>query len=588
MSTPGLVALACLLALAASPAAGQARAGRPPNVLLILTDDQGWGDLRSHGNPLVETPVLDRLARESARFERFYVSPVCAPTRASLLTGRYSLRTGTQWVTFGLETMRPDEVTLAEVFRDAGYATGLFGKWHNGAHYPSDPLGQGFGTFVGFAAGHWNNYIDAPLTAGRATVQTHGFITDVLTDSALAFVERYRDRPFVAYVPYNAPHSPFQVPDRYFDRYKARGLDDRTAAVYGMVENVDDNVGRLLDRLDALGIADDTIVVFLTDNGPNGDRFNGHMHGTKASVHEGGSRVPLFVRWPGRIDPATSMREIAAHVDLLPTLAGLAGVSLPAGRPLDGVSLAAALLGEAPEPTGRMLFTHHSLGAALEPYPGAVRTDRWRLVRDDSTWALYDMRADDGERVDVAAAYPDVTARLGAAYDAWFADVSRGLDAPRHVPVGYAEAPEVALPAVESRFAGGVRYAGESGWANDWLTGWGGPDGVATWAVDVVEAGLYAVDVDVTAPAEGVRLRVSSGDAHTEADVPAFDPPLTPSPDRVPRGEVYGKPWARVAVGTLRLGRGPAEIAVRLARSPGEDALDLHTLFLTRLGAAPR
>ena len=315
-----------------------------------MTDDQGWGDVRSHGNPLLDTPVMDALARESARFENFYVSPVCAPTRASLLTGRYSLRTGTQWVTYGLETMRPEEVTLAEIFRDAGYATGLFGKWHNGSHYPSDPIGQGFQTFVGFAAGHWNNYIDAPLVANGRTIQTEGFITDVLTDSALAFIDRHRAEPFFAYVPYNAPHSPFQVPDRYFDAYTARGLDAKSAAVYGMVENLDDNLGRLLDRLDALGLTDDTIVVFLTDNGPNGERFNGHMRGIKASVHEGGSRVPLFVRWPGHIDPASGVREIAAHIDLLPTLAELAGIALPDGLALDGVSLANALLGRSPGP----------------------------------------------------------------------------------------------------------------------------------------------------------------------------------------------------------------------------------------------
>lgn len=579
--------LLCLLALLAGtcPEAAASGADRP-NVLLVMTDDQGWGDVRSHGNPLIDTPVMDRLARESARFERFYVSPVCAPTRASLLTGRYSLRTGTQWVTFGLETMRPEEVTLAEVFRDAGYATGLFGKWHNGSHYPSDPMGQGFDTFVGFSAGHWNNYVDAPLVANGREIETEGFITDVLTDSALAFVERHRDRPFFAYVPYNAPHSPFQVPDRYFDRYMARGLDAKTAAVYGMVENVDDNLGRLLDRLDALGLRERTVVVFLTDNGPNGDRYNGHMRGGKASVHEGGSRVPLFVRWPGHVEAGRTVRGLTAHIDLLPTLADLAGVPLSPALALDGVSLAPALLGDADAPADRTLFTHHLRGADLEPYPGAVRTDRWRAVNEGAGWALFDMLADPAEHVDVAVHHPDLADRLGVAYDAWFADVTRGLGAPRRIPVGYAEAPAVALPAVESAFSGGVRYAGESGWSNDWLTGWGRRGDRAVWALDVVEPGLYRVALDVTAPEAGARLRVSAGGVATEAIVArAFDPPTLPSPDRVPRGEVYAKPWDRLDASTLRLEAGPTDLAVEWVGGTGP--LDLQTVHLRRIPDTP-
>jgi len=577
------VRLLCLLALLGGALPEAAASGADlPNVLLVMTDDQGWGDVRSHGNPLIDTPVMDRLAREGARLERFYVSPVCAPTRASLLTGRYSLRTGVQWVTFGLETMRAEEVTLAEVFGAAGYATGLFGKWHNGAHYPTDPVGQGFETFVGFSAGHWTNYHDAPLLAGGREIATEGFITDVLTDSALAFVERHRDRPFLAYVPYNAPHSPFQVPDRYFDRYMGRGLDARTAAAYGMVENVDDNLGRLLDRLDALGLRERTIVVFLTDNGPNGDRYNGHMRGVKASVHEGGSRVPLFVRWPGRIREGRTVRGLSAHIDLLPTLANLAGVPLPPGLALDGVSLAPALLGDSDAPADRVLFTHHSRGAELEPYPGAVRTDRWRAVNEGAGWALFDMLADPAEHVDVAAHHPDAVARFGAAYEAWFADVTRGLGGTRRIPVGYPDAPAVALPAVQSTFAGGVRYAGESGWSHDWLTGWGRPGDRAVWALDVVEPGLYRVALDVTAAQAGGRLRVLAGGTSTEAVVTeAFDPPFLPSPDRIPRGEVYAKPWARLDAGTLRLGAGAVDLAVEWAGGPA--GLDLQAVHLHRL-----
>ncbi len=203
-----------LLLLAGNPLA---QAQSRPNIVLILADDMGWGDMSSHGNPVVETPVLDRLAAQGARFERFYVSPLCAPTRASLLTGRYHLRTGVASVTSGLETMRSSEVTLAEVFKTAGYTTGAFGKWHNGAHYPENPEGQGFQEFLGFCGGHWTNYFNTALQHNGQMAKTSGYITDVLTDAALGFIEQNKTKPFLCYIPYNAPHGPFQVPDTYFN-----------------------------------------------------------------------------------------------------------------------------------------------------------------------------------------------------------------------------------------------------------------------------------------------------------------------------------------------------------------------------------
>ena len=556
-----------------------------PNVLLVMTDDQGWGDVRVHGNPQIDTPVMDRLAGEGAWFERFYVSPVCAPTRASLLTGRYNLRTGTSWVTRGLETMRPDEVTVAEAFRDAGYATGLFGKWHNGAHYPSDPMGQGFDTFFGFAAGHWNNYFDTHLTYNGEQVETEGYISDVLTDSALAFIDRHRDEPFFCYVPYNAPHGPFQVPDAYFDRYKARELDDKMAAVYGMVENVDDNLGRLLNKLDEAGLADNTIVLFLTDNGPNGDRYNGDMRGQKGSVHEGGVRVPLFVRWPGHIAPGTVIREIAAHIDLLPTLAELTNVSMPEGPPIDGVSLAPLLRDAQASLPDRMLFTHHSRGDSLETFPGAVRTPRYRLVREKEgdVWALYDMLTDPGQHVDVAAEHPEIADSLSAAYDAWFANVTAETPGRPRIPVGYEAAPQVVLPAPESYFEGEIAFKGGAGWANDWLTNWTETEDRVWWELDVAEGGVYEVALEYAVAAEnaGADVRVSAGDEHVAATVEsAHNPEPISSPDRVPRGEVLEKEWGVLELGTLRLEPGPVRLYVEATSKPGAEALDLKAVRL--------
>ncbi|MDH3585204.1 MAG: arylsulfatase, partial [Phycisphaerae bacterium] len=329
----GVLALSVMFVC--SPPRDVVAADRRSNVLLIMTDDQGFGDVRSHGNPQIDTPSQDRIAAEGARFDRFFVSPVCAPTRASLLTGRYHLRTGVHGVTRAAETMRSSEVTLAEILKANGYATGCFGKWHNGAHYPQHPNGQGFDEFVGFCAGHWNNYFDTHLEHNGVPIRTKGYITDVITDKAVDFIAKNRSQSWLCYVPYNAPHTPWQVPDRYYNKYKQRGIQDEPAlCAYAMVESIDDNIGRLLGTLEKLDLAKDTIVVFLTDNGANSKRFNAGMKGRKGSLHEGGTRVPLFVRFPGRIPAGHVVKPITAHIDLLPTLVELAGVQMPETPPL--------------------------------------------------------------------------------------------------------------------------------------------------------------------------------------------------------------------------------------------------------------
>ncbi|MBM4092444.1 MAG: hypothetical protein FJ276_23920, partial [Planctomycetes bacterium] len=251
-----------LVALHAADAPNQ-----KPNILLIITDDQGYGDFSIHGNPHLQTPHIDRLATSGVQFDRFFVNSFCAPTRAALLTGRWPLRTGCHGVTHNREAMRSSEVTLAEALRGAGYRSACIGKWHNGEQYPFTPQGQGFAEFFGFNNGHWNNYFDAVLLRGAQHEATKGYITDVLTDEAMKFITTNKTSPAFCYLSYNAPHSPYQVPDRYFDKFRAREFDDRLAAFYGMCENIDDNVGRLLAHLDAERLAENTIVLFLTDNG---------------------------------------------------------------------------------------------------------------------------------------------------------------------------------------------------------------------------------------------------------------------------------------------------------------------------------
>lgn len=577
----------CILFILVAGFYSSAKAQPSPNIVIILTDDQGWGDIASHGNPDIYTPNLDSLASAGARFDRFYVSPVCAPTRASLLTGRDHLRTGTQWVTYGLENMNADEVTFGEVFKDAGYQTGLFGKWHNGFHYPMDPNGQGFDTFFGFKKGHWNNYFDTELEYNGVPVKTKGYITDVLTDSVLAFIERNQNAPFLAYIPYNAPHSPFQVPDIYFDKYKAQGLDDKNAAVYGMVENIDENIGRIIEKLDQLKLSENTIVIFLTDNGPNGgDRFNGDMKGWKAKVDEGGVRVPFFIKWPAKIDPGTVVKELTAHIDFLPSLIELANIKPPQTKPLDGRSFVSLIFEEDSEWSDRFLYTHQSRWDSLEQFPASVRNNRYRLVRYGDKWELYDLQADPSQRRDVSDEFPAVVKKMGTAYEDWFTEVTSELQGRKLIPVGYTESLTTTLPVTESYFDGNVMFKGKSGWSNDWLTNWNNTDDKIWWELDVVNEGSFEVILEYTLKKEnvGTQVQVSGGlktiDVQFDED---FDSELKPSPDRVVRGEVYEKEWARKLVGLIELKKGKTKIELKARTIPGEESIELKSLILKKI-----
>ena len=563
---------------------------RRPNVLLIMTDDQGWGDLHSHGNDKIDTPVLDKLGTEGARFDRFFVSPVCAPTRAGLLTGRYHLRTGTHGVTRGRENMRADEVTIAEVFKAADYSTGCFGKWHNGSNWPYHPNAQGFDEFVGFCAGHWNNYFDTHLEHNGTPIKTTGYITDVLTDFAISFIQKNKHRPFFCYLPYNAPHSPFQVPDEYFDKYKARGLNDPLACVYGMCENLDDNIGRLLKSLDYMKLTQNTIVIFLTDNGPQTDRYNSGMKGRKGSVHEGGIRVPCFFRWPDQIEAGVTIEQIASNIDLLPTIVDLCGVKMPKTLPLDGVSVAPLLAGKTANWPDRMIFTFRSRDRLVSKVSGSVRTQRWRAVTDRGKWELYDMTADPDQKKNVAQNYPNVIEKLSTAYEKIRADVTKdGFDLPIHV--GYPQWPLVVLPGHEAHFktyaGGGISYVNQYGWANDWITNWTDIRAYQWWDVKVVDSGRFEITLMYICRAGdiGAKVRVEiAGQKVGGIIARAHDPEPVYSPDRVPRGEVVEKVWAPLKLGTVNLKPGPAKLIVRALTKPGEMVLDLKAVHLKRIG----
>lgn len=562
---------------------------QPPNVLLILTDDQGWGDVRSHENDAIDTPTMDRLAAEGVRFDRFFVSPVCAPTRASVLSGRYHLRTGVHGVTRARETMRSDEVTIAEILKAAGYATGCFGKWHNGANYPHHPLGQGFDEFFGFCAGHWNNYFDADLQHNGKPVKTKGYVTDVITDKAIEFMERNQQGPFLCFVPINTPHSPWQVADQYFDKYKARGLDDMTACAYAMCENIDDNLKRMLDKLDELQIENDTIVLFLTDNGPNSKRFNGGMRGRKASIYEGGVRVPLFIRWPGKIKPGTEVTQITDHIDLLPTLVELTGVDSIKTKPLDGLSLVPLIKGQTDDWPTRLLFTHYR-------GRGSVRSEKYRSDKKE----LHNMQTDPGQKINLAIQQPELQQKFQKAYEEWYADVTVAGFAPTPTEIGHDAWPTVTLPGHEaylfpeskvpngSREGLGISYNGRPGFANDWVTNWTDVDSYPQWEVKVVEGGKYRIALKYTCAEEdsGARVAVQIGDRQVEGTVTqAHNPDPLPRPNRIIKahGAHMDKIWASLDLGSLELEPGRTTLRIRALTKPGRVVMDVKAVEVTKV-----
>ncbi len=414
-----------------------------PNIVLIMTDDQGYGELSCHGNTLLPTPQLDRLHREGARFLDFQVSPTCAPTRSALLTGRHEFRNGVTHTIFERERMRLDAVTLPEVLRRAGYATGIFGKWHLGDEDEYQPGRRGFDevfvhggggigqTFPGSCGdAPENRYRNPAIRHNGRFVRTEGYCTDVFFQQARQWIEERTPtrRPFFAYITPNAPHDPFVSPGPHYDAmFQGKGLGTNSVQYYSMIKNIDDNVGRLLDTLGQLGIERETLVIFMTDNGHSvGSLFNAGMRAMKGTVYQGGIRVPSLWRWPGRILPG-DRTQLAAHLDVFPTLAEIAGISLDPAvrRQVEGRSLVPALQDAGAEWPDRLLVSHLGRwpsGSAEQAKhrQSAIRNHRFKLVNNEE---LYDLAADPAESRNVISEHPLVAARLRLAYEHWWAEV---------------------------------------------------------------------------------------------------------------------------------------------------------------------
>ena len=562
-----------------------------PNIVVILTDDQGWGDLSCNGNTNLSTPNIDSLGRDGASFDRFYVCAVCSPTRAEFLTGRYHPRSGVYSTSEGGERIDLDEMTIADTFRAAGYATGAFGKWHNGMQYPYHPNGRGFDEFYGFCSGHWGDYFSPPLEHNGRIVQGEGYTTDDFANKAMAFMESNQDRPFFAYIPFNTPHSPMQVPDRWWEKFKAKELalhhrkpkrEDlgHIRCALAMCENIDWNVGRLLKKLDQLEIAENTIVVFFCDNGPNGFRWNGGMKGHKGSTDEGGVRSPLLVRWPKHIQPGRKSPQIAAAIDLLPTLADLADIKVQSKKPLDGVSLVPELLGR-PEATvesqGRMIFSHWAKRVS-------VRTQRYRL---DSVGRLFNMIDDPGQHTDIADKQPVVAARLQKAVNHWKKEVLAGDDIDnRPFIIGHPETRFTQIPARDGVAHGNIKRSCVHPNCS-FFTNWTSTEEKITWDVEVGVAGEYEVEIYYScAQADvGSTVELSLNKSRVQARViESHDPPLRGKEhDRVARRESYVKDFKAMKLGKIDLEKGPGQLTLRAIKLPGSQVMDFRQIMLSRV-----
>ncbi len=419
---------------------------KKPNVILVITDDQGYGDLGCHGNKIIQTPNLDLLYKQSVRLTDFHVSPTCAPTRSALMTGRYCNRTGVWHTIMGRSLLRKDEITLGDLFKSGGYKTGIFGKWHLGDNYPFRPQERGFdevmvhgGGGVGQTPDYWDNdYFDDTYLHNGVTEKYTGYCTDVWFDGAMKFIEKNKNRPFFCYIPTNAAHSPFNVDKKYSKPYLEKGVPVERARFYGMITNIDENIALLEEKIKSLGLTENTVLIFMSDNGTAAgvtvdrqgfvtDGYNAGMRGKKGSEYDGGHRVPCFIRWPGGgIEGAGDVNKLTAHIDLLPTFMDICGIEKAGKQKIDGRSLLPLLKGERENWQERILITDSQRIEHPEKWrKSAVMSDRWRLINGKE---LYDIKADPGQKNDIADNHPDIVKKLQDAYKEWWEDVSQKFD----------------------------------------------------------------------------------------------------------------------------------------------------------------
>lgn len=562
-----------------------------PNVIVLLSDDQGWGDLGFTGNTFVRTPNIDKIAHEGAILENFYVCPVSSPTRAEFLTGRYHVRTGVSSTSSGGERFNLGEKTIAEYFKEGGYSTSLFGKWHSGTQYPYHPNARGFDEFFGFCSGHWGNYWNPILEHNGKIVYEEGFIADRLTDKALDYIKAHKDQPFFLYLAYNTPHSPMQVPDSWWNGVKDRSLIQKatppmqedttfTKAALALAENLDWNIGRVLSLLKNLDLEKETIIIYFSDNGPNSYRWNGGLKGRKGSTDEGGVRSPFCIRWPGHIQEGAVVPQLAGVVDLLPTLLDMANVEYKPYKELDGINIKKQLLEKNPTEQARTLYSYWGRKTSAR-IPGYVL---------DHQGKLYNTRNDREQLHDISAKEPKVQASMQKGVDQFKREVLAHFSYidKRPFVIGHPDEEYSKLPARDAKISGAIersnRYPNSS-----YFTNWKSTDAKINWNVEVAEAGEFEVSVYYTCDQRNIGstfelLSDQTGEKLNFTLEKVNDSPMIGADlDRTPREESYFKGFRPARVGKIRLSKGATNISLKATQIAHQEAMNFWLLELKRV-----
>mgnify|MGYP003663046837 FL=1 len=565
---------------------------RQPNIILVMTDDQGYWDTEISGNPKIETPTIKKLAAEGVTFTRFYANMVCAPTRAGLMTGRHYLRTGLYNTRFGGDTLGPNETTIAQVLQQAGYKTGLFGKWHLGRYAQYQPHRRGFDHFFGHYHGHIERYTNPDQVVVNGTpVETRGYVTDLFTDAAIDFIRRNQQQPFFCYLAYNAPHSPFLLDtshfgqpegDKLIEKYLAKGLPLREARIYAMIERIDQNLSRLLQTVHDLKLDQETVVIFTSDNGGVSRGFKAGLKGSKASAYEGGTRVPFVVRWTDHFPAGKTTDAMVTQTDLFPTFCQLAGVPVPSDLKLDGKSILSLMEQGGGKSPHQYLYHTWDRYTPNPFHRWSIHGPRFKLVGHDPQGKkekegepqgqLYDLQADPGETKNVASQYPEKVSELRGEFLRWFQDVTDGQNyQPAAIPVGDAEEPLVELQPSWAILKGDDLEYSFDGYDWDTIDNWKTNSDTATWQLDVQKPGRYVVELSYgfrAEPLETGKLQVAVGDQKLGCELPM---------------STSQNVFLKQLVGTLDLKAGKQTLRVQAADSGGIPGLRLNSIWLKSL-----
>ena len=569
-----------------------------PNIILILTDDQGWGDLSLNGNEDLHTPNIDKIALNGVRFDRFFVSPVCSPTRAEILTGRHHTRTGVYDVSLGGERINVDEETLGDLFKAAGYKTAAYGKWHNGMQAPYHPNTRGFDQFYGFCSGHWGNYFNPVLEKNGELVKGKGFITDDLTNHGIEFIRKNKNNPFFLFMPFNTPHSPMQVPDKYWNKFKNKDLtqkgtlsnipDDKysgtnskgenhSKAALAMCENIDWNVGRIIETLESQKIIDNTIIIYLSDNGPNGHRWNGEMKGIKGSTDEGGTRSPMIISWKGNIPSGKKVSKIASGIDLLPTLIDISGIKVKPKNKLDGVNLRQIIYQNDANWQERYIYNYWRGRLSL-------RSQDFRLDNENN---LYNMNDDPNQLNNVSKNYKEIFEVMKKAKIKWKKELLANITKDKRAfIIGHPELKNTQIPARDANANGLIKRSNY--YPNcSYMTNWVNIEDTITWDAEVAEDGKFEAIIYYTCKKDalGSEIELSFSDSSVSKKITKFWDPKEygQENDRSPRIESYVKDFIPLKMGVIDLKKGKGTLMLKGIKMTGKELLDFRLLMLKRI-----